>query len=152
MADIVSPEKRSQMMSGIRGKNTLPEMIIRKALHKLGFRYRINVRNLPGKPDLVFARYKAVIFIHGCFWHGHEDCRLFKWPSSRIEFWKTKIIRNRELDQAAVGKLLSEGWRVGVIWECSMRGKSKRTKDYIINRTTGWILSNKPYFQLRDGV
>jgi DNA mismatch endonuclease (patch repair protein) len=151
MADIVSPEKRSQMMSGIRGKNTKPEIAIRKALHKLGFRYRIHVKNLPGKPDLVFPKYNAVLFIHGCFWHGHEDCPLFRWPSSRTEFWKTKITRNRELDKTAVYKLRLDGWRVGSIWECSMRGKSKRTEDYIYRRTTVWLLSNKPYFQLTNG-
>jgi DNA mismatch endonuclease (patch repair protein) len=152
MADIVSPEKRSQMMSGIKGKNTRPEMVVRKGLHKLGFRYRIHVSKLPGKPDLVFTRHKAVLFIHGCFWHGHDNCRLFKWPASRTDFWKTKINRNHEIDQIAVNNLLNNGWRVGIIWECSMRGKSKRIMDYIIRRTTSWLLSDKPYFQLRDRV
>ncbi len=151
MADIVSPEKRSQMMSGIKGKNTRPEISIRKELHRRGFRYRIHVKNLPGKPDLVFPKHKAVIFINGCFWHGHEDCRLFKWPATRTDFWETKINRNRELDRITLGNLHSKGWRVGIIWECSMRGNSKRTEDYIFRRTTVWLLSNKPYFQLRDG-
>jgi DNA mismatch endonuclease, patch repair protein len=150
MADIVSSEKRSQMMSGIKSKNTKPEIAIRKELHRRGFRYRIHVKNLPGKPDLVFPKYNAVLFIHGCFWHGHEDCQLFKWPSSRTDFWKTKIIRNRELDRKAISILHSEGWRVGIIWECSMRGRSKMSEEAISRRTTGWLLSKKPYFQLRD--
>ncbi len=150
MADIVTLEKRSQMMSGIKGKNTKPEIAIRKELHKRGFRYRIHVKSLIGKPDLVFPKHKAVIFINGCFWHGHADCRLFKLPSSRTEFWKIKINRNRELDLNAVNKLHSDGWRIGVIWECCMRGKRKRTQDYIFSRTTAWLLSDKPYFQIRD--
>jgi DNA mismatch endonuclease, patch repair protein len=150
MADIVSPEKRSQMMSGIKGKNTKPEIAIRKELHRRGFRYRIHVKNLPGKPDLVFPKYNAVLFIHGCFWHGHEDCRLFKWPTSRIDFWERKINRNKELDQCSITRLHSEGWRVGIIWECSMRGNSKIKEEVIFRRTTEWLESNKPYFQLRD--
>ncbi len=150
MADIVSPEKRSQMMAGIKGKNTKPEIAVRMELHRRGFRYRLHVKNLPGKPDMVFPKYNAVLFIHGCFWHGHEECRLFKWPSSRTDFWEKKINRNRELDVKAVSKLHSEGWRVGVIWECAMRGRSKMTEEAIFRRTTTWIKSNKPYFQLRD--
>ena len=150
MTDIVTPEKRSQMMSGIKAKNTKPEIAIRKALHKLGFRYRIHVKNLPGKPDLVFPKYNAVLFIHGCFWHGHENCRLFKWPTSRTEFWEKKITRNRELDHNTTGKLAAECWRVGVIWECSMRGRAKIAEEAIIHKTTAWLLSDKPYFQLRD--
>lgn len=90
MADVVTPEKRSKMMSGIQGKNTKPELTIRKGLHALGFRYRLHGKTLPGKPDLVFPKYKAVIFIHGCFWHAHH-CHLFKWPSTRVDFWQEKI-------------------------------------------------------------
>ena len=93
MVDVVTPEKRSAMMSGIKGKNTKPEFIVRKALFKRGFRYTLHNKNLPGKPDLVFARYKAVVFVNGCFWHGH-NCHLFKWPKSNPEFWKEKITNN----------------------------------------------------------
>src|SRR3954470_16295918 len=92
MADVVSSGVRSRMMAGIRGTNTAPEMILRRALHAEGFRYRLHDRRLPGKPDMVFPRHHAVIFAHGCFWHGH-DCHLFKWPSTRPEFWQTKIRR-----------------------------------------------------------
>ena len=93
MADVVDRKTRSRMMSGIRGKNTRPELLIRKGLHARGFRFRLHDKRLPGKPDLVLPKYSAVIFVHGCFWHGH-DCHLFKWPQSRREFWRKKITRN----------------------------------------------------------
>lgn len=104
MADIVSPEKRSQMMAGIKGKNTRPELLLRRALHDRGFRYRLHAKNLSGKPDLVFQKHKAVLLVHCCFWHGH-DCHLFKWPSTRVDFGKQKIIRNQMIDKTAVEKL-----------------------------------------------
>lgn len=121
MADIVPPEVRSRMMSGIRGKDTKPEMIVRRGLHRMGFRFRLHDRKLPGAPDLVFPKYNAVIFVHGCFWHGH-DCHLFKWPSTRREFWEEKIRRNRERDRANLNKLSGRGWRVLVVWECALKG------------------------------
>nr|WP_307190518.1 very short patch repair endonuclease [Bathymodiolus platifrons methanotrophic gill symbiont] len=93
---MVSRKKRSQMMAGIKGKDTKPELLIRKALHKKGFRYKLHDKSLSGKPDMVFPRYKSLIFINGCFWHGH-DCHLFKWPSSKSEFWKEKITKNKEI-------------------------------------------------------
>ena len=109
------------MMSGIRGKDTRPELAVRSALHKAGFRFRLHARELPGKPDLVFAKYQAVLFVHGCFWHGHE-CSHFRWPQSRAGFWRTKITGNRQRDAVAVEALLSRGWRVGIIRECALRG------------------------------
>ena len=147
MADIVSPEKRSLMMAGIKGKDTTPELLIRRALHKRGFRYRIHEKKLPGKPDLVLPKFKAVIFINGCFWHGHS-CHLFKWPSSKEDFWKKKVTRNQELDNINIGMVLAKGWRVGVIWECALKGKAKRTFEYIIEETVKWILSKEPTFGL----
>ncbi len=151
MADIVSSEKRSQMMAGIKGKNTNLEILIRTALHRKGFRYRIHCKNLPGKPDLVLHKYRAAIFIHGCFWHGHS-CHLFKWPSSKKEFWRKKITRNQELDKLALEKLTSAGWRVGVIWECAIRGKTKRNFEFVIKETSTWILSDIVNFNLRDNL
>src|SRR5690606_10217746 len=130
LADVVSAEKRSQMMSGIRGKDTTPEMIIRKGLHARGFRYRLHDRKLPGKPDLVFPAYKAVIFIHGCFWHVH-DCHLFKWPSSRPEFWKQKLTGNIEKDQENFAALERDGWRILTVWECALKGRTKLPVDAI---------------------
>jgi DNA mismatch endonuclease (patch repair protein) len=108
MADVVTPDVRSRMMSGIRSTGTRPEMILRRGLHRAGFRYRLHVRNLPGKPDLVFPRYNAVIFAHGCFWHGH-DCHLFKWPSTRRDFWQAKIARNRVVDARSEAALTAQG-------------------------------------------
>jgi DNA mismatch endonuclease (patch repair protein) len=112
------------MMSGIKAKDTKPEMIIRKALHAAGFRYRLHVRDLPGRPDLVFPKYKAVIFVHGCFWHGH-DCRYFKLPSTRTEFWERKIADNKSRDAQNIAELFSKGWKVIVVWECTTRQQSE---------------------------
>lgn len=124
MPDIVDPAMRSRMMAGIRGRNTKPEILIRSLLHRQGFRFRLHARNLPGKPDMVFPRYRAVIFVHGCFWHGH-DCPLFKWPSTRPEFWREKIGRNQNNDNRTRTALITAGWRVGVVWECAIRGAGK---------------------------
>ena len=120
MADVVDKETRSRMMSGIKGKNTKPEMIVRKALHKAGYRYRLHDKRLPGKPDIVLPKYKTVIFVHGCFWH-HHDCKYFKWPKTRPEFWRTKIEGNVERDKKAYAKLQRLGWKVVVVWECDIR-------------------------------
>lgn len=138
MADIVSPEIRSRMMAGIKGKDTQPEMILRKGLHKLGFRYRLHDRNLPGKPDMVFPRYKAVIFAHGCFWHGHS-CHLFKWPSTNEEFWHTKIERNMEVDKQSILRLQEMGWRTGIVWECALKGKYKINREEVMELCAQWL-------------
>jgi len=139
MTDIVDKKTRSRMMSGIRGKDTKPELLIRKPLFARGFRYRLHDKRLPGKPDLVFPKYKAVIFIHGCFWHGH-DCHLFKWPKTRPEFWKKKINRNMEVDNNNYNKLKEKGWRVLTIWECSVKGKSKLPLNTVLDTTERWLL------------
>ena len=148
MADTVPPEKRSRMMSGIKGKNTRPEIIIRTALHREGFRYRLHDSRLPGNPDLVFPRYHAVLFIHGCFWHGH-NCHLFKWPSTRAEFWRKKINGNIERDRKTSLELLESGWRVGVIWECTVKGKERLPLSSIIQATGEWLASGQPRFEVR---
>lgn len=138
MTDIVTKEKRSKMMAGIRAKDTKPEMIVRKALHHVGFRYRLHVKDLPGKPDLVLPKYKAVIFVNGCFWHGH-DCHLFKMPSTRREFWKDKIHRNHERDLEVQGRLLESGWRRLIIWECALKGRSKLDFSILIQTVAAWL-------------
>lgn len=135
-------------MSGIRGKNTKPELAVRKALHRLGFRYRLHDRSLPGKPDLVFPKYRAVIFVHGCFWHGH-DCHLFKWPKTRQEFWRNKIEKNRLNDARAIAELEGQGWRVGVIWECALKGKQQQLYELAIERCAVWLSSTRPEFEIR---
>lgn len=148
MADVVSPEKRSQMMAGIKGKNTKPEMLMRSALHRLGFRYKLHGKGMPGKPDMVFPKHKAVLFVHGCFWHGHS-CHLFKWPSTRPEFWQTKINRNREVDQISTAKLEQMGWRVGVVWECAVRGRAKIPFTDVVESVVKWLQSEEPTFEKR---
>lgn len=140
MTDIVDSKTRSRMMSGIRGKNTRPELQIRCQLHRLGFRYRIHGKELPGKPDIVLKKYKAVIFIHGCFWHRH-NCHLFKWPKTRAEFWKQKINRNHENDIKVLRELQLNGWRVCVIWECAIKGADKDVVSTVKGIAT-WLKSS----------
>lgn len=149
MSDVVSPEDRSRMMAGIRGKDTKPELIIRKGLHPLGFRYRLHDRKLPGKPDLCFPKYRAVILVNGCFWHGH-DCHLFKWPSTRDGFWKKKITSNRERDQKNVVALEELGWRVLVIWECALKGITRHDPGYVIREIEQWLKTGH-YYRVIEG-
>jgi DNA mismatch endonuclease (patch repair protein) len=136
------------MMSGIRGKDTKPEIMLRTGLHAAGFRYRLNDRRLPGSPDIVFPRYRAVLFAHGCFWHGH-DCHLFRWPKSRQEFWAAKIARNREVDGRAYSALVSAGWRPGIVWECALTGRTRLPFPAVIEACIAWLRSDKPYLEIR---
>lgn len=136
--DVVDKVTRSRMMSGIRGKNTRPELLIRQGLHRLGFRYRLHYPDLPGKPDMVFPKYRAIILINGCFWHQH-DCHLFKWPSTRKDFWRKKIGANRARDERNLKAYEREGWKVLVIWECAIKGKTRRPLEEIINTTANWL-------------
>jgi len=121
MADVHSKETRSYNMSRIRSKDTKPEMLVRKFLHKNGFRYRLHVKDLPGKPDIVLPKYKTVIFIHGCFWHGHEGCRYFVVPKTKTEWWLHKIQGNTANDTNAENLLKSSGWTIIKIWECQLK-------------------------------
>jgi DNA mismatch endonuclease (patch repair protein) len=141
--DIVDSATRSRMMSGIRYKNTKPEIIIRKALHSRGYRYKLCDSGLPGKPDLVFPKYHAIIFIHGCFWHGH-DCHLFKWPKTNSDFWYRKITRNREIDAAAEKKLMAQGWRCALVWECALKGKTRLNLKDVMDKLDDWLKSSSP--------
>lgn len=142
MVDIVTPEKRSLMMAGIRGKNTKPETLIRKALFARGWRYRLHDKRLPGKPDLVFPRLRAVIFVDGCYWHGH-DCHLFKLPSSRIEFWAEKIRRNRQRDIDVRRELDELGWRHLTVWECALKGRTRLPMADVIDTVVTWLESGE---------
>lgn len=147
MADVVSPETRSWMMSGIRGKDTKPEVLVRKALHARGFRYRLHVSDLPGRPDIVLPRYKAALFVHGCFWHGH-DCRFFKLPGTRTEFWRLKIGRNRANDERNIALLSDAGWRTGIVWECALRGQNASV-DAVADRLAEWLESTSANIEIR---
>ena len=119
--DIFSPEKRSEIMRRVRSDETWPEQILRKALFSRGWRYRKNVKKLPGKPDLVFAKAKVVVFVHGCFWHQHEGCKAADRPKSRQDYWQKKLERNIARDLEIQERLKKEGWHVIVIWECELR-------------------------------
>jgi len=119
--DIVDQQTRSGMMAGIKGKNTRPELALRRALHARGFRYRLHSTKVHGRPDLVLAKHRAVVFVHGCFWHRHEGCRYATTPATRAEFWQAKFKANVARDSAVRGALLSTGWRVATIWECALR-------------------------------
>lgn len=131
MADIVSPEVRSRMMSRIRSRDTKPELMVRRYLHGLGFRYRLSSRRLPGKPDLTLTKYSAAILVHGCFWHGHKGCRYATVPATRTEFWQSKFDANRERDRKAKSELLEQGWRVAIVWECALKLNPERTLERV---------------------
>jgi DNA mismatch endonuclease (patch repair protein) len=146
MADVVTPEIRSRMMSGIRGKNTKPEIFLRRALHGAGFRFRLHAA-LPGRPDIVLAKWRAVLFAHGCFWHGHQ-CRLFKWPQTRTAFWRKKISDNISRDESNIAALLASGWRVGVVWECAIRGPGRFNPDEITARCSRWLKSSRKRLEM----
>jgi DNA mismatch endonuclease, patch repair protein len=147
VVDVVTPAKRSQMMAGIGAKNTKPELLLRRGLHGLGLRFRLHRRDLPGKPDLVFPRHRAVLFVHGCFWHGH-DCHLFKWPSSRPDFWREKIVQNQQRDHLAVERLRQSGWRVAEVWECALKGRDRLNMRDVLAKITAWLASDRPTLEL----
>lgn len=137
MADTLSPAERSERMSRIRGRDTRPELVLRRLLHAAGFRYRLHYARLPGRPDLVLPKYKAVIFIHGCFWHRHASCRIANTPKSNVEFWTTKFQRNVARDAAVESTLRQEGWRVLVVWECSLTTKERAAET--AGRVASWL-------------
>ena len=149
MADIVSKEKRSEMMSGIRGKDTRPEILVRKALHAKGFRYRLQYGKLPGRPDIVLPKYHAVVFVNGCFWHLH-GCRLSTIPKTRTEFWKAKLEGNRERDRKNIENLQELGWRVAVIWECAIKGGNSEKVDRVVSRLAEWIRSDSRFLSIGE--
>lgn len=138
------------MMAGIRGQNTRPELLLRRGLHALGFRFRLHDRALPGRPDLVFPRYRAVLLAHGCFWHGH-DCALFRWPATRREFWQAKIEGNRLRDAATLERLAGEGWRCGIVWECATKGAGRLPLGEVVSRCAEWLRSEEEQFELQGG-
>lgn len=127
MADRLDPERRSANMRAIRSKGMKPEMIVRQLVHRMGFRYRLHRKDLPGKPDLVFGPRRKVIFVHGCFWHQHNDpaCKLSHAPKSRLDYWQPKLKRNQERDATAIAELASQGWVVLTVWECETKPKCR---------------------------
>lgn len=135
------------MMAGIGPANTKPEMIIRRGLHAMGRRYRLHVKDLAGKPDLVFPGRRAVIFVQGCFWHGH-DCALFRWPSTRPEFWRTKIGGNIARDIRVRETLASDGWRICDVWECTMKGRTRWPAGEVLAQCDGFLFGSDPFVSL----
>lgn len=138
MADIVDAATRSRMMANIRGRNTKPELFIRSALHRAGFRFRIHVGTLPGRPDLVLKKHSAIIFVHGCFWHGH-NCHYFRWPTTRQAFWKEKIEATKVRDQHNLLALQEAGWRVMTIWECGLRDQNEAARQKLVGKLCQWL-------------
>lgn len=136
--DNLTKSARSKRMSLIRGQNTKPELLVRQLLYKVGYRYRINAKNFPGKPDLLLPKYRTAIFIHGCFWHGHE-CHIGHIPKSNIKFWQDKITSNKNRDTRRITELNSEGWRVLTIWECSLLGKTKFEPLQMLSRIEAFL-------------
>ena len=140
MADIVSSAVRSRMMSGIQAKDTKPEILVRKALHAKGYRFRLHRKDLPGNPDITLAKFRTVILVHGCFWHMHKGCKLARIPSSRTEFWTAKLRANAMRDETAESRLLALGWRVLTIWECYLKSTSPEVLQADLAR---WISGNE---------
>lgn len=119
--DIVDKKTRSRMMAGIRGKHTKPEVVLRRALHARGLRYRLHAKGIPGRPDLTFPKYNAVVLVHGCFWHRHQGCRYATTPATRTDFWQAKFAANMERDRVVRADLAAAGWRAATVWECALR-------------------------------
>lgn len=142
MTDIVDAATRSRMMSGIRSRDTKPELVVRRLLHALGFRFRLHAKDLPGKPDIVLPKYRAIILVHGCFWHGH-DCSLFRLPATRTDFWREKIQRNQARDGKVVEELAAMGWRVAIVWECAVRS-STNDRLGLAESLSSWLKGDKP--------
>ena len=138
--DTLTPQQRHYVMSRIRSTENRPEREIRSQLHQFGFRFRKNDRRLAGSPDIVLPRYRAVIFVNGCFWHGHRGCPKFRLPRTNTEFWRNKLERNRIRDRKTVAQLVEEGWRVAIVWECSITGKRRKDKIATVAEWLAWWL------------
>lgn len=134
-------------MAAVRSRNTKPEMFVRRGLHRRGFRYRLGAKNMPGRPDLVLPGRSAVIFVHGCFWHGHA-CHLFRLPHTRREFWEHKIEMNRDRDARVIDELADARWRTGIVWECALRGKLRRNEEEIFGPLATWLLGATSAFEI----
>lgn len=138
MVDVVDPATRSRMMAGIRGRDTKPEVALRSGLHRLGLRFSLRSK-LPGRPDIVLPRFRVAVFFHGCFWHGHEGCPLFRLPGTRTDFWRAKIEGNRARDARVLSELAEAGWRVAVVRECAIRGAPRRSMADVCDELAAWI-------------
>jgi DNA mismatch endonuclease, patch repair protein len=150
MADIVDRETRSRLMAGIRGKDTSPEIVVRRELHRRGFRFRLHRKGLPGRPDIVLPKYRALILVHGCFWHCHQ-CQLFKWPSTNRDRWRRKLETNVVRDAENVGALRQQGWRTLVIWECALKGPGRLAMESVGALVEEWLVGGVETGEIRGG-
>ncbi|KFN48483.1 DNA glycosylase [Arenimonas malthae CC-JY-1] len=144
MAEKIAQETRSRMMAGIRGENTKPELIVRSRLHADGLRFRLHDRELPGKPDLVLRRWNALVFVHGCFWHGHGGCKYFRLPRTRPEFWRQKIEGNKARDLRTLDAVARIGWRVAIVWECAIRDDCQQS----LSKLVSFVRSESPHVEI----
>lgn len=144
MTDVMSSEQRSALMSRIRGKNTTPEKVIRSMLWREGFRFRLHADELVSRPDIVLPKWRAVVLVHGCFWHAHQNCRLFRLPSTKVDFWERKLLSNRERDLRSAAELAQHSWRVAIVWECAIRNDLRGVRTEL----TRWIRSGTPAIEL----
>jgi DNA mismatch endonuclease (patch repair protein) len=150
LAEKKAPLTRSQMMARVRSADTKPELVLRKALHASGYRFRLHVRSLPGCPDIVMRKHRCAVFVHGCFWHGHEGCRFFRIPKTRPEFWSAKIVANRDRDRRSIEALLGADWRVLVVWECATRSFQP---DNLVRLVAEWLQGTETSAELSsDGM
>ena len=141
LMDRFTPEKRHEVMSKIRGKNTKPEIVVRKFLFSKGLRYRLHFKKLPGHPDIVLPKYKAAVFVHGCFWHRHENCKHFKMPKSNVDYWEHKITANVYRDRCDADRIVRLGWKVLVVWECELQ---KKTRQFVLDHLYHLIIDGVP--------
>lgn len=146
MTDVVSKETRSRMMEGIRAKDTKPEMTLRRALHARGLRYRLHAKDVTGKPDMIFPKFRAAVFVHGCFWHRHAGCRYATTPATRADFWQQKFAANMRRDETVRESLAAGGWRVAIVWECALRKPNMvpTVTDLVVN----WLESRDSFLDL----
>lgn len=135
-------------MAAIKSGDTKPEMMIRRGLHARGFRFRLHDQKLPGRPDIVLQKHRAVVFVNGCFWHGH-DCTLFRWPKSREDFWRTKIRGNIERDRKNIDALRSGGWRTAIVWGCAITGRDRLVPHELLDRLSQWLVQGEDFCAIR---
>lgn len=150
MVDVVLPEDRSRMMAGIKGKNSRPELLVRRLLFASGYRFRLHRRDLPGSPDVVMAGRMVAIFVHGCFWHMHQNCRYAKLPATRPDFWKAKLLANVKRDRLVIEALNAMGWRVLCVWECATR--QAKTDNGLQNALRLWIEGDSPFGEVSGAL
>ncbi len=148
--DVLTPEQRRYNMQCVKGRDTKPEMLLRRGLHARGFRYRLHCSSLPGKPDLIFPKFQAVIFAHGCFWHGH-GCHLFKWPVSRRDFWRKKIEGTQTRDHLTIEALRRKSWRILVVWECALRGPIRPPLEELLNEIETFLTHSRQELRFLSG-